>query len=316
MKINDVIVKEFSWTDPFGRGKDIRQQQQNAAWQQFYANQNIGGPPEGEAPQRTTTNKKTTTAAKSDPAVMARQKELIAAGAKIKADGIMGPATRAAEKQFGGAVDAAKGSQTPGTATTITNPAQANQNAPATAPATAQPSADKTISSTDAAVRAGQNIGGQVAATQASQNATADFQKLAGITPTVSQTQSQPQSRSLPPGLASATTPQGASTTSEPTAAVNTQGDGQSAQPAASSMPNPWDGKDPAKAAAWAALSPEDQKWIGKADPTDKFILARSPSKGGVAGSLTPNFMKKESSPEQALENSDIALLRKLSGLL
>ena len=39
-------------------------------------------------------------AGKSDPNVMALQQKLIAAGAKIKADGIMGPATRAAQAQF------------------------------------------------------------------------------------------------------------------------------------------------------------------------------------------------------------------------
>lgn len=37
---------------------------------------------------------------KPDPKVMALQQKLIAAGAKIKADGIMGPATQAAMKQF------------------------------------------------------------------------------------------------------------------------------------------------------------------------------------------------------------------------
>jgi hypothetical protein len=37
---------------------------------------------------------------KSDPKVKALQDKLIAAGAKIKADGIMGPATQAAMKQF------------------------------------------------------------------------------------------------------------------------------------------------------------------------------------------------------------------------
>jgi len=42
------------------------------------------------------------TGAKSDPAVMKQQQDLIAKGAKIKADGIMGPATQAAMKQFGG----------------------------------------------------------------------------------------------------------------------------------------------------------------------------------------------------------------------
>ena len=38
--------------------------------------------------------------AQPDPNVMALQQKLIAAGAKIKADGIMGPATRAAQQQF------------------------------------------------------------------------------------------------------------------------------------------------------------------------------------------------------------------------
>ena len=42
---------------------------------------------------------------------------------------------------------------------------------------------------------------------------------------------------------------------------------------------SPW-ASDPAKDAAWKALSPEDQKWLGGADPTDKFILARAPNKG------------------------------------
>ena len=39
--------------------------------------------------------------AKSDPAVLKIQQDLIAKGAKIKADGVMGPATQAAMKQFG-----------------------------------------------------------------------------------------------------------------------------------------------------------------------------------------------------------------------
>ena len=46
----------------------------------------------------------TTTAAKPagfDPAVQKRQQELIAAGAKITADGITGPGTRRAEAEFG-----------------------------------------------------------------------------------------------------------------------------------------------------------------------------------------------------------------------
>jgi len=46
-------------------------------------------------------------AAKPDPAVMKIQQDLIARGAKIKADGVMGPATQAAMKQFPGAQPAA-----------------------------------------------------------------------------------------------------------------------------------------------------------------------------------------------------------------
>lgn len=51
----------------------------------------------------------------------------------------------------------------------------------------------------------------------------------------------------------------------------------------ASGSANPWEGKDPAKAAAWAKLSPEDQKWLGMADPTDTIILSRAPKKGAAA---------------------------------
>jgi hypothetical protein len=61
---------------------------------------------------------------------------------------------------------------------------------------------------------------------------------------------------------------------------------------------NPWEGKDPAKAAAWAKLSPEDQKWLGMADPTDNIILARAPSNGGFLGSL--GFGKKKETPPAA----------------
>lgn len=47
---------------------------------------------------------------------------------------------------------------------------------------------------------------------------------------------------------------------------------------------SPW-ANDPAKDAAWKALSPEDQKWLGGADPTDPYILARAPNKGKPAAS-------------------------------
>ena len=61
---------------------------------------------------------------KSDPAVLKQQQDLIAKGAKIKADGIMGPATQAAIKQFGGAAPAAPtGTTAPAAPTGTTAPA-------------------------------------------------------------------------------------------------------------------------------------------------------------------------------------------------
>lgn len=50
---------------------------------------------------------------------------------------------------------------------------------------------------------------------------------------------------------------------------------------------SPW-ANDPAKDAAWKALTPEDQKWLGGADPTDKFILMRAPKKGAPAPAAAP----------------------------
>jgi trimeric autotransporter adhesin len=50
-------------------------------------------------------------AAKSDPAVVKLQQDLVAKGAKIKVDGIMGPQTQAAMKQFGGAPAAGASAQ-------------------------------------------------------------------------------------------------------------------------------------------------------------------------------------------------------------
>jgi hypothetical protein len=205
-----------------------------------------------------------------NPQIMARQNELIAAGAKIKADGIPGPKTTQAEKDFGPKVDAAKGSQTAGTATTITNPAQANQNAQAAPAAAPEPAA--------AAANPGTPAAG-VAFNQGAQDPEiARLQQSAGIQPQVS----NPFAPAPAPGDAAQA------------AAAPAPGDAAQAAAAPSALPNPWDGKDPTKAAAWSALSPEDQKWLGNADPTDKFILARSPSKGGFVGSITPNFMKKK----------------------
>lgn len=44
-------------------------------------------------------------------------------------------------------------------------------------------------------------------------------------------------------------------------------------------LTNPWPAGSE-KAAAWEKLSEQDQRWLGKADPTDEFILARAPSGG------------------------------------
>ena len=56
---------------------------------------------------------------------------------------------------------------------------------------------------------------------------------------------------------------------------------------------------DPAKSAAWAALSPEDQKWLGGADPTDPYILARAPNKGKPAATA-PGAGTKPTAPGAA----------------
>lgn len=45
---------------------------------------------------------------------------------------------------------------------------------------------------------------------------------------------------------------------------------------------NPW-ANDPVKSAAWSKLTPQDQQWLGGADPTDPYILARAPNKGKPA---------------------------------
>jgi len=47
----------------------------------------------------------------------------------------------------------------------------------------------------------------------------------------------------------------------------------------ADGVTNPWPAGTP-HAAAWDTMSPEDKKWLGGADPTDKYILARAPNKG------------------------------------
>ena len=65
-------------------------------------------------------------------------------------------------------------------------------------------------------------------------------------------------------------------------ATANTTG-GPANMGAPAASPNPWEGKDPAKAAAWAKLTPAQQKWMGGADPTDPNIIARAPKTESVS---------------------------------
>lgn len=149
-------------------------------------------------------------AGKGDPAVLKIQQDLIAKGAKIKADGIMGPATQAAMKQFGGQ---------------------------AASPAAPQ--------ATDQRVNADSQQGQMLAAQTAGMNEPA-------------------QGQGASPSNATANT----------TGAPANMG----APAVAGGYGNPWEGKDPAKAAAYAKMTPAQQKWLGGADPTDPAILNRMPT--------------------------------------
>jgi len=84
----------------------------------------LGGPAPTAAPAGTT--KPAGGGKAPDPAVMKLQQDLIAKGAKIKADGIMGPATAAAQKQFAAAPAGA-----PAANTMAQDPAQQQQAAAA-----------------------------------------------------------------------------------------------------------------------------------------------------------------------------------------
>lgn len=67
----------------------------------------------GGQQQAAATTGTTKPVAKPDPNVLKLQQDLIAKGAKIKADGIMGPATKAAQAQFGGQAAAPAGTTAP-----------------------------------------------------------------------------------------------------------------------------------------------------------------------------------------------------------
>jgi hypothetical protein len=69
---------------------------------------------------------------------------------------------------------------------------------------------------------------------------------------------------------------------------------------------SPW-ANDPAKDAAWKALSPEDQKWLGGADPTDPYILARAPNKGKPAKRATGAVLATPTDPSSGAESDAMA---------
>ena len=131
----------------------------------------------------------TRTAAKSDPAVLKQQQDLIAKGAKIKADGVMGPATQAAIKQFAAAPAAATRSAASGTVASagggrgFVNPTAANTAAVAAAKpaAPAKPVAKLPAPQTGAAGQAARAAAGkaptQVASRQ-SQSAVMESQEI------------------------------------------------------------------------------------------------------------------------------------------
>ena len=71
------------------------------------------------------------------------------------------------------------------------------------------------------------------------------------------------------------------------------------AQAAAPTATGPWPAGSP-QATAWAALSPEDQKWLGGADPTDQMILARAPNGGKPAAAPAAPAQGQGASPAPA----------------
>jgi len=156
-------------------------------------------------------------AAKSDPNVIKLQQDLIAKGAKIKADGIMGPATQAAQAQFGGQAAAPAGTTAP--------PAAPTGDA-----------AKNPVGTTNAATAI----------------------PTGGL--------ENPANQAKP----------------APAPATST--------PAAPAVNNPY--KDPAQAAKFAALTPQDQAWLTKGggvpDINDNIILSRAPNGGKPAAAAAP----------------------------
>jgi hypothetical protein len=299
-----------------------------------------GQVPAGQAAQPNKATKKPA----PDPAVLARQQELIAAGAKIKADGIMGDKTRAAEKKFGANIDTAKaGNQTTSAyAPTTPNP---NVASTPTAADTAQAS-----TAVDPSIGAGQNLA-YLGQQQKQQDAMTDFQKLAGIAPSVSPSgqAAQPTTGQLPPGLAGATTSQGsaeqpAGQAAQPQANPDGTGAGVNPDTGLSSTPKPvkggfgqstnvttgsddemaWRQKNP----QWSMTGqqyPGPGAWDPNTGRSKKDIEQGAKNLQGIKNFF--GFGKKDAGPTGNVNNqtsgynrpqqesADLAMLRKLSGL-
>ncbi len=220
MKINDVIIKEINWNDPFGRGAAIRQSQQDAAASQMgkaYADAAAASQKGPAALAKWPT---------TDAEIRAFQK-----ANNLKVDGLIGSKTMAALNKAGvkappdfKPVGSKAKSTTPSADAKANSETPANNTSSAYAPTVSDRAADPNVAgvaktadtpqastAVDPSVAAGQNLAylGQL---QKQKDATADFQKLAGITPTVnnqSSSYTQTSPKELPPGLAGAITPQG-----------------------------------------------------------------------------------------------------------
>lgn len=72
---------------------------------------------------------------------------------------------------------------------------------------------------------------------------------------------------------------------------------------------NPWQGSDPARAAAWSKLTQKDQAWMGGADPTDPNILRRAPNKGQPASQAAAPAAQaaQTAAPVQGAQSTPVA---------
>lgn len=194
---------------------------------------------------------------------------------------------------------------------------QSQQPAPAAPVADPKPAVDPSVA-------AGQNLGAMAAKEKDSKSA-ADFQKLAGISPTTSAQPAAPAAPVVPVGLASATTPQaGGSAPSGPTATADPEGtgSGQAAQPAAqvnpdtglSTAPKPVTSGSgqPVKTGTGGTVTSRSQ---------DELAWASKQPMGGTGqqypgpGNWDPKTGRTVKKEQASTESTEMQLIRKLAGL-